>query len=160
MLGLLVNRWVLGSLAAVLLFGGVYWKGRQAGKEVVQDEWDKAKLVQEQARIEWERKVRKTEKELQAKLDTVVKEKQHELQILKRNHADIVASLRNRNSRPADFKLPSTSRNAESSGNCSGAELFREDAEFLIGEAARADEIRTELEACYVMYDSIKKANN
>lgn len=36
-----------------------------------------------------------------------------------------------------------------------GAELSRPDAEFLNGEAARADELRAALSACYGAYDSI-----
>jgi hypothetical protein len=35
-----------------------------------------------------------------------------------------------------------------------GAELSRPDAIFLGGEAARADELRTALSACYAAYDS------
>lgn len=36
-----------------------------------------------------------------------------------------------------------------------GAELSRQDASFLVGEAARGDELRAALSACYRAYDSI-----
>lgn len=38
----------------------------------------------------------------------------------------------------------------------SGAFLFREDAGFLIGEAARADRVRVSLKACYAQYDNAR----
>jgi nucleoid-associated protein YgaU len=40
--------------------------------------------------------------------------------------------------------------------DCNGSTLSAPDAEFLIREAARADEIRIGLEACYKQYDSIQ----
>lgn len=39
--------------------------------------------------------------------------------------------------------------------SATGAELSRQDAEFLNGEAARGDELRAALSACYRAYDSI-----
>lgn len=41
-----------------------------------------------------------------------------------------------------------------------GAELSREDATFLIGEAARADEQRAALSACYRAYDAVAISAN
>ena len=41
--------------------------------------------------------------------------------------------------------------------DCNGATLSAEDAEFLIREASRADQIRTGLEACYAQYDAVAK---
>lgn len=36
---------------------------------------------------------------------------------------------------------------------CAGDELSREDAEFLVGEAARAEELRAGIEACYTVLE-------
>lgn len=59
--------------------------------------------------------------------------------------------LRKRPARPAD-DLPGAP--AIACQGCTGAELFRDDAEFLRREAARADEIRAGLEACYKVIDA------
>ena len=56
-------------------------------------------------------------------------------------------------------QLRSRSSNATKTINgqdCNGAALSSPDAEFLIREAARADEIRVGLQACYKQYDSLK----
>lgn len=55
--------------------------------------------------------------------------------------------------------LHSRSSNATKTINgqdCNGATLSAPDAEFLIREAARADEIRIGLQACYKQYEAIK----
>lgn len=54
------------------------------------------------------------------------------------------AALRELRNRPE--RMPETS--AASCAGSSGAELSRPDAEFLVGEAARADQLRADLEAC------------
>ena len=66
-----------------------------------------------------------------------------------RLRADL-ASLRYRPERPADLPTVSVARCT----GATGAELSRSDAEFLVGEAARADEIRAGLAACYAVIDS------
>jgi hypothetical protein len=40
-----------------------------------------------------------------------------------------------------------------------GSSLSREDSEFLVREAARADSLRTALDQCYKQYDSIRGTN-
>ena len=41
--------------------------------------------------------------------------------------------------------------------DCNGATLSAPDAEFLVREASRADQIRVGLEACYKQYDAVAK---
>lgn len=69
-----------------------------------------------------------------------------------RLRADL-ASLRNRTERPTDLPTISSAR----CSGATGAELSRSDAEFLVGEAARADEIRAGLAACYAVIDSTRQ---
>lgn len=157
MLGLLTNRWVIGGVVALALMVGAYLKGMGHGKSIVQSRWDAEKVVQERAVQVQADKARQAERQLQAKADTIAKEKQNELENLKRKHASIVAGLRDRPRRDITGQLPGNPRITESPAVCTGAELPREDAEFLAGEAARADEIRAELEACYVQYDNAKQ---
>ena len=69
-----------------------------------------------------------------------------------RLRADI-ASLRHRADPAPDLSAVSDARCA----GATGAELSRSDAEFLVGEAARADEIRAGLAACYAVIDSTRQ---
>ena len=69
-----------------------------------------------------------------------------------RLRADL-ASLRHRTERATDLSAVSSTRCA----GATGAELSRSDAEFLVGEAARADEIRAGLAACYAVIDSARQ---
>jgi len=43
---------------------------------------------------------------------------------------------------------------------CTGAGLFKPDAEFLVGHAARANKLRIDLAACQARYDAAVKLTN
>jgi len=90
---------------------------------------------------------RKKEIEQQAKTDEIRKVKDAQIQSINNQLANALVQLRNRPSRS------DTTSNGQSG---TGATLYAEDAEFLIREAARADQIRTGLDACYKQYDAIK----
>lgn len=94
-----------------------------------------------------EKVVREKEHEYQAAADTIRKEKDVQIKVINTQLVDAVSELRKRPSRTAET-------NAGSS--CNGASLYAEDAEFLVREAARADEIRVGLQACYKQYESLK----
>lgn len=88
--------------------------------------------------------------ELQSRLDSERVKKNAEIKAIDTKYKSIIAELRNR---------PNRSSTATKDGNiCTGAELSKEDAEFLIGEAARADEIVVELNHCYVAYENARKS--
>ena len=90
------------------------------------------------------------EKERQAQIatDQIRTEKDAQIKAINNQLVDAISELRKRTSR--------TDKAANGQGG-TGATLFAEDAEFLIREAARADQIRTGLEACYKQYDSISR---
>ena len=156
MLGLLMNRWVIGAVAAVLLLGGAWWKGYGMGKERVQREWDADRAQQELARAKLVDLVRKAEQQLQQTADQQQKEKRDALDRLSRQHRALVDSLRDRAQRPAPGAVSGGAGPAQGQPGCTGAELYRPDADFLVGEAARADTLRAELEACYTQYDAVR----
>jgi len=151
----LLNKWVLGGIGILLAMIGAFWKGYGAGKESVQAEWNKERLAHSQALTEAIQKGRDTERQMQSQADKFQTEKRNEIDRIARQHRAVVDSLRNRPERPEN-PMPGGSGPTQGQSGCTGAELHREDAEFLIGEAARADKIRTELEACYIQYDNIK----
>lgn len=150
---ILMNRWVLGVLAAAVLLGGAWWKGYTAGKERVQQQWDADKVKLEREAQAAAEKVRAVERALQANADQQQKEKRDAINRLAREHRAVLDSLRERAPRSA---VPDSAGPAQGQPGCTGAELSREDAEFLVGEAARADTLRAELQACYAQYDSLR----
>lgn len=90
--------------------------------------------------------IQKAEKTYQAAADKIEKEKNAQINSINNQLVDAISELR---------KRPNRAQSA-SNGSCgTGATLFAEDAEFLTREAARADQIRAGLDACYKQYDSI-----
>lgn len=87
--------------------------------------------------------------ELQNQLDNERVKKNAEIKAINSKHNAIVSELRNRTSRSA--------ANTQNGKTCTGAELLKEDAEFLIWEAARADEVVAELNYCYANYERARK---
>lgn len=73
-------------------------------------------------------------------------------------HKSVVDGLRNRATR-AESKAASTNITATPIvQTCTGAELSREDAEFLAGESARADKVVKERDYYYGEYERARKA--
>ena len=97
-----------------------------------------------------EKVIREKEHQYQAEADKIRKEKDDQINAINTRLANALVELRNRPSRPK-----SEATNAATCGT--GATLYAEDGEFLIGEAARADQIRSALQAWYDQYDSLEK---
>ena len=89
----------------------------------------------------------KIEKEYQQKADQIEKDKNAQIRNINAQLVDAISELR---------KRPSRASEASNGQSCNGTGLYAEDAEFLVREAARADQIRVALQACYQQYDSIK----
>lgn len=93
-----------------------------------------------------EKVVREKEHEYQAVADTIRKDKDAQIKVINTQLVDAISGLRSRTSSPTK---------TVTGQDCNGQTLSSPDAEFLIREAARADEIRVALEACYKQYDAI-----
>lgn len=94
-----------------------------------------------------EKTIRDKEHQYQSDADQIRKNKDAQIKVINNQLVDAVSELR---------KRPSRASEASNGKSCNGASLYAEDAEFLVREAARADEIRVALEACYKQYDAIK----
>ena len=89
------------------------------------------------------------QKQHQEELLKTQKEKENAIKALNKRHAAIVSGLQQRPSRPPEPAATEVSTAPVCSGTGStGDRLYREDAEFLIGEAAKADILRQALKAC------------
>ena len=89
----------------------------------------------------------KAQEEHQAAADQIRKEKDAQIASINNQLLDAVSQLRSRPNRAQD-----TANGQDGTGRA----LSAEDAEFLVREAARADQLRTSLSACYQQYDSLK----
>jgi len=143
-----LNPWVLlGALATAvgLLFGGYLWGDSARNTAwLAKTETDKRKAI-ESALI--------VERANQEKANAAIrKQAADQAAINTRLRADL-AGLRDRPERSGD--LSAVSRLGCT--GATGAELSRSDAEFLVGEAARADEIRAGLAACYAVIDGVRQ---
>jgi hypothetical protein len=137
-------------LAVVIAFvlNGFYWHA--SGSNAADIRWT-ARLEKEKA--ESLTKVLAKERELQNAYDTATKKQAARLAVVRRDLDTALDSLRDRPERPTG--LPDHPRPACAGGT--GAELSRPDAEFLSREAARADDQRAGLDACYQVIDAIRR---
>lgn len=156
-----MNPWViLGVAVAVATAGGVgLYKGRDLGMAEVQQLWDKEKTEQYAAYAAAQDAAREKEQALQASADLLRKEKDREIRDLNARATALTASLRQRPDRPAPQAnpVPNTPGTGSPVPVCTGAELPREDAEFLAREAARADELRASLRQCLSQYEALRQ---
>ena len=95
-----------------------------------------------------EQVIRAKEHQYQSDADKIRKEKDAQIRDINSKLVDAVSELR---------KRPGRTTEAGAGQGCNGARLYAEDAEFLVREAARADEMRVSLQTCYKQYDSTSK---
>lgn len=135
-----------------------YGRGYASGKAVVQQAWDKEKAVLAQEHARNLEAVRETERNFQAAADRLRQEKDREIRNLSARATALSNSLRQRPDAPAEGGAQTSSAGDGSAApGCTGAELYRSHGEFLVGEAARADTLRAELQRCYAQYETLRK---
>ena len=123
-------------LAGAIVLFGIWFNGYSVGH----NQLTKYKLEQET-------QTRQKEAQQQTIADQIEKDKNAQIKAINNQLVDAISELRKRTSR---------TDKATNGQSGTGATLFAEDAEFLIREAARADQIRAGLEACYKQYDYLK----
>ena len=156
MLAELMNwrMWVATALfaASIALSIGMY----KAGERNIQQKWD-AQITQQA--LETQKLVedaRAKEQELQQSADKLRKAKNAQINQLATDLADALDRLRQRPSRSGEGDLPQ----AAGTGGCTGANLFRQDSEFLVREANRADRLLADLAYCQAQYTKARQLLN
>lgn len=154
----ILPTWPIAAGALVIgLSGGAY-----VDHKIMQGRIDKITI--EYAKQEEQRLLQRTRDEVAARenerilverANQIEQGKIDEIARINDRHAAAIASLQQRPDRkPANPSgVPSTSPTCQ---GATGAELSNRDAIFLAGFAARADEVRTALGACYKAYDSLR----
>lgn len=144
------------ALVLALLLAGTHWKSYKMGEQGVQSEWTTEKLAQSRAQIAAEKAARAKEQGLQASAEKLRDTQNAQIRTLAidLDRARAAIRLQRRASRPADY-VPQP---ASAGASCGGAGLFTEDADFLVGEAGRADAQRLQLETCQAQYSAAREA--
>ena len=124
-----MNIYAIYAMVAISLFCGGFVSGCQHEQ-----------AAQEKA-------IRDKEHQYQADADKIRTEKDAQINAINSQLVDAISQLR---------KRPSRATETTNGQSCNGTSLYAEDAEFLVREAARADQIRVALQACYNQYDSLK----
>jgi len=149
------------ALAVIIAAGAAgaygYLRGEESGRLQVQSKWDAERAELESIHARDQQIAREREKLMQQTADRLRQEKDLEIRNLNARSTALANSLRDRPSRTSNSvsPMPSTTNAGSTPTGCTGAGLSKEDGEFLAGEAARADQLRTLLKQCQAQYQSL-----
>lgn len=152
-------RWTaIGACAGALFMLGGYFRGVKDGMTRTQAQWE-VKVAQQYAQAAArEATIRAENTQLQTYVQTLTEAEAREATRVDRLTRGVLDGLQSRSARPA--AAGADSGRSPSTGDAprfgTGAELYREDSEFLIREAARADQIRAALRTCTAQYDAVR----
>lgn len=119
-------------------------------------EYDKAQAVNEvvkqaeKASKDYKERTERVQKTLDASHRLALKEKDVKISSIERNLRSDIERLRNREVRPNVVTITETRE------TCTGTGLYREDAEFLTREAARAEKVLTERNYYWQQYENAR----
>jgi hypothetical protein len=140
MYGWLNVKFIIGCVVCAIAFC--------AGWYINQNRWEKRDAERIVKLTEVTKKVQDT---IHAAYVVERNAKDEEIRSISKRLADALSGLRDRPSR-------TTSTITGVGKGSTGAELSREDADFLVREAARADEVVADRNACYAVYESARIA--
>lgn len=144
--------WLFTALAVIVsLFGFFMFR---SGKSAIRAEFDAYRLSQTQALQKAEAEHRAKEQEWQSSADKTTKAKDEQIRAINARADELSIELRNRPTRPASGAVPKDSR---ASPSATGAQLYRDDAEFLTRLAQNADRAVAERDACIAQYKALTR---
>ena len=151
-------------ITAILAVAGwaIHESGLDAGRAEIQSKWDQQRITDAAATVQATLQSRSREQALQFAADKIRQEKTREIRHLSAARDAALRELRNRDERPAvgsDAAAAADPAGAGPAASCTGLELFRQDAAFLVWEAARADEVRAHLSECRAAYESAREVS-
>jgi hypothetical protein len=140
-----------------------YNKGSQSGMSQIQSKWDAERLAVAQAIATELERVRAVEQTLRTNLTKQRKEHKNEMDRLSIQYESALGRLSDRPDRPTEGAAELSEDSpvgAVPADGCTGAELFRPDAEFLVREATRSDQLRLALKACIAHATEVERQLN
>ena len=143
---------VWAGVAALVLVAGVWLHGRASGAESVRADWDAQEAVYAQQRAASAIAARATEERWRAEYKAIAERFLAEQKVADEKYQSDLASLRAGSLRVRErFACPARSAEAPAfaggAGDPGPGGLLSADAEFLLREAARADEVARQLNA-------------
>jgi hypothetical protein len=152
----LINPKVWAELAVAAMIAGLCWWAYNAiydrGADHVQRKWDAVELEQSQQSTKIATDALKVTTDIQASADKRQGDSNAQIATLNKSLGTAIAGLSNRPARPGDGSLPAS---AGTGRGCTGADLYRPDAEFLTRETARAEKLRIKLASCEADYAEV-----
>lgn len=161
----LVPGWVYAAAIAILLgLCAIQWTTSASRISDLEVKLAKANQAhsdyvtkQTQLNKEAADKAREREQELQAEADKDRHESQNRINRLRAERDAALAELRNRPARPQaagnGIVLPSPAGPGAQAQHCTGADLYRDDAEFLVGIAADFKELAIKYDELWALYE-------
>ena len=161
----------LRAIAVAAILAGLAWAyhqwadhQREIGRQEIRAQWQADKLARaEQNRILLMAKA-KQDSELQAAADKERKAYHAQIRSIDLERDELLRRLRNRPERPEPAPggdgVPAVAGPGAAGPGCTGAELHRQDAEFLVRESARADRLQASLRSCINAYGRAQAAVN
>lgn len=152
---------IISAVAAILCFGFAYYKGYDYGSDRMAAKWAQQKAVLDEEYAAGLAAARKKEQDAVAIATDIAKERENASQVIATLGAALRDSLRNRPQRgTATTEASRVSQDtpaAATSAGATGAQLYREDGQFLAGEATVGAEIKAELVLCRKQYEQVQK---
>lgn len=149
------RAWVAIILATAL--AASHWKAYTSGQKQVQAQWNAERLDIAMKTLRLMENNTRASDELQAKADTTRRNKNAHIARLDSDLAAALARLQDRPDRPGAADLPAHTSAGPAPG-CTGAQLYRPDAEFLTRESDRAQRVLADLAECQAAYQSAREA--
>lgn len=145
------------ALVLTVLLAATHWKAYHAGTQAVEHRWSIQRAKDAAALADAHVHAREIEQTLRQQHDTQLRKARDEENRIRTQRDALAASLRNRPAARADVSTaPADSTDA--SVGCTGAQLARPDAEFLVGYAADAAQLHAALNQCTALYDAARAA--
>ena len=147
--------WAAASLVLGLVAS--HWKAYRMGGAEIRAEWAAAKLEESKQALRLTEKAIEKTTSMQADADQLRKAKNAQINALNTRLAAALDGLRDRPGRPGPSDLPQAARAGAAPG-CTGASLYRPDAEFLVRESTRAEQLLAYLTQCQTQYNKVREA--
>lgn len=153
-------NWRLWAAAAITVgLVASHWKTYRMGSAGIRAEWAESRLDEAKQSLRLTEKTIEKNVALQAAADQLQRDKNAKIATLNARLADALEQLRDRPRRPGESDLPKSAGAGPNPG-CTGAGLYREDAETFIREAARANRLLADLIQCQAQYNKVRDSLN
>ena len=150
-------RVAVTALACAVAGVWAYRTGAEHGRTEVQAKWDAERAAHARAVIAAIEARDRATAAMATRVEALTKEHRREINRIAADRDRLLDSLRERPERPSGgADLPDRAAAGSEPAACTGAELYRDDAAFLVRLAADADQLRAAVGHCQAAYDAVR----